>query len=111
MKIAIASQGSELSSMIDPRFGRARYFIVYDTNDDTWNVIDNVQNSQVSHGAGIQTAQNVVDAGANMVVSGNFGPKAADVLDAAGITTTMWSDGTVADAVELAKSNRLPTQA
>ena len=96
--------------MIDPRFGRARYFIVYDTDDDTWAVIDNVQNSQISHGAGVQTAQNVVDAGAKVAVSGNFGPKAADVLNAAGIETAVWSDGTVADVVELAKHDRLSTQ-
>lgn len=111
MKIAIASQGSDLTSMIDPRFGRARYFIIYDTGDDTWKLIDNLENSQVPRGAGIQTAQRVIDSGADLIISGNFGPKAADVLDAAGVARTMWSEGTVADAIELAKSNRLPAQA
>lgn len=111
MKIAIASQGSELTSMVDPRFGRARYFILYDTEEDSWNVIDNSQNTEAAHGAGVQTAQRVIDSGATMIVSGNYGPKAAGILEAAGIATTMWSEGTVADAIELAKSNRLPMQA
>jgi predicted Fe-Mo cluster-binding NifX family protein len=111
MKIAIASQGSDLTSMVDPRFGRASYFILYDTEMDSWNVIDNSPNTEIAHGAGIQTAQRVIDIGADTVVSGNFGPKAADVLDAAGIVTMVWSRGTVADAIELVRNNRLPTQA
>jgi predicted Fe-Mo cluster-binding NifX family protein len=110
MKIAIASQGPELSGAVDPRFGRARYFIIYDTVNDSWDVIDNSQNSEVAHGAGIQTAQRVVEAGAEMIISGNFGPKAADVLKAAGVVRTMWAEGTVADAIEMAKNNRLPMQ-
>ncbi len=110
MKIAIASQRPELSGTVDPRFGRARYFIIYNTDDDSWNVIDNSQNSDVAHGAGIQTAQRVINAGAEMIVSGNFGPKAADVLEAAGVVTTIWAEGTVADVIEMAKHNRLPAQ-
>jgi predicted Fe-Mo cluster-binding NifX family protein len=110
MKIAIASQGTKLSDAVDPRFGRARYFIIYDTGNDSWEAIDNSQNSDVAHGAGIQTAQRVVDAGVEMTVSGNFGPKAADVLKAAGIATTSWAEGTVAEVIDMAKSNRLPAQ-
>ena len=30
MKIAISAQGRELSSPVDPRFGRAAYFIIYE---------------------------------------------------------------------------------
>jgi predicted Fe-Mo cluster-binding NifX family protein len=111
MKIAIASQEPELSGAVDPRFGRARYFIIYDTGDDSWEIIDNTENSDVAHGAGIQTAQRVVDAGAEMIISGNFGPKAADVLKAAGVSTTIWAEGTVTEAIEIAKNNPLPSQA
>jgi predicted Fe-Mo cluster-binding NifX family protein len=111
MIIAVASQEPELSGLVDPRFGRARYFIIYDTGDDSWEIIDNSRNSEVAHGAGIQTAQRVVDAGVEMIVSGNFGPKAADVLKAAGVVTTIWAEGTVADAIDMARNNRLPAEA
>ncbi len=110
MKIAIASRGRNLADPVDPRFGRAGYFIIYETDDDSWEVIDNSQNSGMAHGAGIQTAQRVVDSGARMIVSGNFGPKAAEVLEAAGVATMMWAEGTVADAIEMVKQNRLRAQ-
>ena len=35
MRIAVASEGGELSSKIDPHFGRAMYIVIYDTESDT----------------------------------------------------------------------------
>ena len=31
MKLAVTSQGNNLQSSLDPRFGRARYFVIVDT--------------------------------------------------------------------------------
>ena len=44
MKVAISAKGNELSSQVDPRFGRAVYFIVYDTEDDSFEAISNGDN-------------------------------------------------------------------
>ena len=44
MKICFTSQGKELSSPVDPRFGRASYFIIYDDEDGSCEVVDNEQN-------------------------------------------------------------------
>ena len=76
MKIAISSQGNFPDSNVDPRFGRAKYFIIYDTETDSFDVIDNVQNIQAAQGAGIQAAQNVANQNVELVISGNLGPKA-----------------------------------
>jgi predicted Fe-Mo cluster-binding NifX family protein len=44
MKIAITTQGKELSSEIDLRFGRAKWLIVADTETGDFEVHDNVVN-------------------------------------------------------------------
>lgn len=33
MKIAISSMGKGINSMLDVRFGRCNYFVIYDTED------------------------------------------------------------------------------
>ncbi len=107
MIIAISSEGKDLDSNVDPRFGRAKYFIIYDTDLDNINVIDNIQNLQAAQGAGIQAAQNVAKQNVELVISGNLGPKAYTTLQAAGIKTALWSKGTVKEAIELAKGGQL----
>lgn len=70
---------------MDPRFGRATWFGIYDTDKGTFDFIDNSVNVNAGHGAGIGAAQIIVKTGAVALVSGHFGPKALDVLKAAGI--------------------------
>ena len=41
MKIAITSQGDQLDSVIDQRFGRCSYFVIYDTESKTTQFIQN----------------------------------------------------------------------
>jgi predicted Fe-Mo cluster-binding NifX family protein len=107
MIIAVSSQGNELTSPIDPRFGRAQYFIIYNTDDDSFEAVSNDQNVQAAQGAGVQAAQTVVRQKAELAISGNFGPKAHSALRATGIKTALFSDGTVGDAIELAKTGKL----
>ncbi len=107
MRIAISSEGQDLSAKVDPRFGRAKYFIVYDTATESFEVVSNDQNLNAAQGAGIQAAQNVARMEIDLVVSGNFGPKAFRALSVAGIKAASWSEGTVSQAVELARNNQL----
>ena len=85
MRIAVTSQGNELSSEIDPRFGRCSWFILVDTDDDSWEAVDNTSSRQAAHGAGIQSAQTVARRGADVVLTGHCGPKAFDALTAGGV--------------------------
>ena len=107
MKIAISSQGKEMSSTVDPRFGRARYFIVVDTETDAFTVHDNSQNLNAAQGAGIQAATNVANLGVQGVISGNVGPKAHSTLTAAEIDIYIGASGTVQDAVNAFKAGIL----
>ena len=85
MKVAVTSQGKELSSDIDPRFGRARWLLLVDTQTGLSEAYDNAVNLNIAQGAGIQTGQNVANLGAEAVITGNVGPNAFKTLDAANI--------------------------
>lgn len=99
MKMVFTTSGQDLTASLDRRFGRAAGFLVYDLDDDTFEVIDNQQNLNAVQGAGIQAAQRVVDTGAEAVVTGNCGPKAFRVLAAAGIRVYNSTASTVEGAL------------
>ena len=107
MRIAIASQGRELSSKIEPRFGRAMYIIVHDTERNTLDVLDNHETAQLSGGAGVKAAEFVVGKKVDYVISQNFGPKALQVFKAANVQAAVISDVTVAEVIERAKRRQL----
>jgi predicted Fe-Mo cluster-binding NifX family protein len=107
MKLVITSTGDTMSSTLDPRFGRARYFIAVDTESGDFKAHSNEQNLQAAQGAGIQAAQNVVDLGAEAVVTGNVGPKAFRVLNAAGIAVHLCGEASVAEALERFRKGEL----
>lgn len=99
MKIAITTQGDSPDSQVDPRFGRARNFLVYDTETDTYAPVSNTQNLQAPQGAGIQAGRTVTGAGSEAVLTGNCGPKAYRVLNEAGVRVYVGVSGTAREAV------------
>ena len=107
MKIAISSQGKDLNSPADPRFGRTKYFVVIDTDSGAFTAHDNSQNLNAPQGAGIQAAKNVNDLGVAAVVSGNVGPKAFAALQSAGIEIYTGASGTVQETLEAFKAGKL----
>jgi predicted Fe-Mo cluster-binding NifX family protein len=109
MKIAITSTGESLDSQVDPRFGRAAYFMIGDPEKMDFSAIANA-NVTAGGGAGISSAKVVVDAGAEAVLTGNCGPKAETALSGGGVKLYTGLTGTVAEAIELFKSGKL-TQA
>ncbi len=107
MKIAVTSQGPDLTSQVDPRFGRAKSFIVLDTDTGEFSVHDNIQNVNAAQGAGIQAGRIVVDFGVEAVITGNVGPKAFAALQAANVKVYPRASGTVKEAVEKLKAGEL----
>lgn len=107
MKLAISSKGKSLDSEIDPRFGRAAFFVLIDPETMDFEIIENKQNLQLPQGAGIQTAQTVVERGATIVLTGNCGPKAFQVLQATGIKVAVGISGTIKDAVIRFKQGKM----
>jgi predicted Fe-Mo cluster-binding NifX family protein len=107
MKIIITAEGNGLDAPTSPRFGRCPTYILVDTETMALEAIPNPA-AAASGGAGIQAAQFVVERGAQAVLTGNLGPNAADVFQAAGIPVYLNSEATVRAAVEAFKAGRLP---
>ncbi len=99
MKIAITTTGTTMDSQVDQRFGRCRYFGIYDTDSLEYSVIDNSARL-ASGGAGIQSAQTAAESGASTILTGNLGPNAWRALEAAKITAITGVSGTVSEVIE-----------
>ncbi len=99
MKIAFTTSGTTLSAPMDIRFGRAAKFLVYDTGNKDFIVIDN-EGVAAAQGAGIKAAETIVKAGAKVLVTGDCGPKAFHALKQADVKIHLSKAATVADSLE-----------
>ena len=105
MKICIPSSGTDLDSQMAPHFGRCAYFIFVDSASMEFEAVPN-PNISARGGAGVGSSEIVAQRGAHTVVAKQVGPKAEQVLHAAGIKIITVDGGTVREAVEAFK-NRL----
>ena len=100
MKIAITSRGIDLSSQVDPRFGRAPYILIVDTETMEYETLDNSTNAGAFKGAGIQAATMIHNKGAEVLMTGYCGPKAFQTLQVAGIKVLSDITGTISKVIE-----------
>jgi predicted Fe-Mo cluster-binding NifX family protein len=99
MKIAVTSKGKLLDADIDPRFGRAAFILIVDTDSLDFEVIDNSVNVNAFKGAGIKAAATICEKGAEVLATGYCGPKAFTTIAAANIKLICDISGTVRDVV------------
>ena len=107
MKIAVTSNGNDLSAQVDPRFGRCDHFIVIDTDTMAFDVLDNRQSLDLPQGAGIQAGKTIANANVDILITGNCGPKAFMVLERAGIKIVTGASGTITENIERFKKGEL----
>jgi len=102
MKIAVSATGSSLDANVDPRFGRCSYFIIVETEGNEIKGHEVVSNEavQAMRGAGIQAAQTVANKGAEVLITGNIGPNAFNVLSQTGIKVVTGVSGKVSEVVK-----------
>jgi len=110
MKIVVTSTGPSLDDQVEPRFGRAPYYVFVDTDTMEFETTEN-PNMAAGGGAGIQSAQLVAERGVTFVLTGNCGPNAFNVFGAAGIQIIVGVRGTVRQAVEQFTSGAYDTAA
>ena len=104
MKIAITARGTRITDEIDPRFGRAPYILIVDTETMECEALDNSENVNAFKGAGIQAATMVADKGAEVLLTGYCGPNAFKTVSAAGIKVVNDIKGTVQEVIRTFKT-------
>jgi predicted Fe-Mo cluster-binding NifX family protein len=106
MKIALPVDEKNMETTVCPSFGRAPYFLIYDTDSNDYIFYDN--NAAVSQGgAGIKAAQSLVDNQVNALLTPRCGENAAQVLKAAGIKLYKTVSASVMDNVNAFNDDKL----
>jgi predicted Fe-Mo cluster-binding NifX family protein len=106
MRIAASAVEPNLDTDIDPRFGRCHYFILVNPETMEFETVENYS-AAASGGAGISAAQLIADKVVDVVLTGNCGPNAHQVLSAASIQVFTGISGKVRDAIHDYKSSKL----
>ncbi|MCP4668530.1 MAG: dinitrogenase iron-molybdenum cofactor biosynthesis protein [Deltaproteobacteria bacterium] len=108
MKIAVTSKGADLDAEVDPRFGRAAFLLIVDSESMAFEALDNKENANALKGAGIQAAMMVSDKGAEVLLTGFCGPNAFKAMKAAHIGVANNASGSIRDAVKAYLDGKLP---
>ena len=98
MKICVTAMSDRIDAQVDRRFGRCAYFVIVDADTMEYEAVSN-KGVNAMGGAGIQAAQSVVDKGIDVVLTGNIGPNAYQVLSAAGTQIITGVTGTIQEEV------------
>ena len=105
MRIAVSAGGPTLDAQVDSRFGRCRYFIIVDTETTHFEALEN-SSALGGGGVGISTAQTIAGKGVGVILTGNCGPNAFQVLFEAGIEVITGITGKVQDAIRDYKAGK-----
>lgn len=106
MKIIVPADEKQPETPVSVSFGRAPYFIIYDTDAAQYTAVVN-PGADASGGAGVKAAQAAVDSGADAVVTFRCGENAAELFNAAGITLYTAVSGSVSDNIGLCTGGKL----
>lgn len=111
MVIAVTASGDNLEAAVDPRLGRAPFFLLVNPETLEFEVVENRESLQAPHGAGVQAATLLARHQPAAVLTGHCGPKAFQILQAAGIPVIVGVEGPVRDVVQDYQSGKLkPTR-
>jgi len=109
MKIAFTSKGTDWDALVDPRFGRTEFILMYDEETDSFSYFNNQAIAEVAHGAGPQTAQKIFELKPDVLITGNGpGGNAATVLQKTHVKILIGAgDKTVKEAYDDYKNGQL----
>jgi predicted Fe-Mo cluster-binding NifX family protein len=106
MRIAIPVDDKTMETTVCMSFGRAPYFLIYDTKSKESNFVNN--NAVASQGgAGIKAAQKVADSNVNALLTPRCGENAAEVIKAAHIKMFKTINDSIQDNIEAFDEDKL----
>ena len=108
MRIAISNQENNINGLIDQRFGRCKYFLIVEVENNeikTTNAVEN-QGALQGHGAGLKAAEQIGKLKVDTVITGDLGPNATNILKQLGIKS-YHAGGKANDAVNDYLNNNL----
>ena len=82
MKVAVSSEGKNLTDSVAEVFGRCPFFLIAEVQNNKATVVEVLENTgrDQSGGVGISVAQVIVGKGVEAVIAGNVGPRALEVF-------------------------------
>lgn len=106
-KIAVCSTGSEPSSLVHERFGRCSNFLIWQSDRNTFSVLDN-PDSENYQSFGTDSAKLLIQAGVGVLIVNHIGPKAFMILQRANIHVyTGAKDKSITEAVKMFQTQGL----
>jgi predicted Fe-Mo cluster-binding NifX family protein len=84
MKIVISSTGKTTEDLLNLRFGRCEYFQIHNTESVEIKILEN-KGQNASGGAGIVATNQLIDEKVDVIITGNLGPNAFELVEKAGI--------------------------
>ncbi|PRR79601.1 NifB/NifX family molybdenum-iron cluster-binding protein [Clostridium vincentii] len=106
MKIAISSNGNNNESLLDMKFGRCEYFQIHDTENKEVKILEN-KGALASGGAGIAAANQLIDENIGVIITGNLGPNAFEIIEKAEIKTYKCDSILIKDVLDKYNNNEL----
>jgi len=107
MKIAIPVNEQSPDTEVCPSFGRAPYFLFYDSTTKETYYLDNAAVASQG-GAGIRAAQVIADHGVKALITPRCGENAAEVLGKAEVFVYRSIPGTAMQNIEAHLNGELP---
>jgi predicted Fe-Mo cluster-binding NifX family protein len=80
MKIAFTSKGTTWNDLIDPRFGRTEFIVIFDEDANTLTSFDNRSIENEAHGAGTATSKKLAELKPDVLITGNGPGQNASVV-------------------------------
>ncbi len=98
MRIAVPVSAPSKEALMDEKFGRAQWFLIYDSQSGRYEVVEN-PGFEASSGAGPAAVQTLRNHSVDVLLAENIGPKAKDLLAVAGIKAYEDYSGRGEDAI------------
>ena len=85
MKIAITAEGHHPEALISERFARCSGIYIYDTEYTRTTWMPNATGQEATQGAGVRLAATIIQQKVKVLVTGQCGPKAQEILENANV--------------------------